>query len=135
MKNIKLIKLISTLSLLSLGGCATLFTGSSQNVNLQALSAEDNSIISGASCNIRDGNGNIYSTQGNPSTVNVKKGVGSLSPTCKKEGYKHSSNSVSSTVNPVTFVNILFWPGFLVDIATGSINKYPSTVSVLMEEK
>ncbi|AIL65251.1 hypothetical protein NOVO_04345 [Rickettsiales bacterium Ac37b] len=32
-------------------------------------------------------------------------------------------------------VNVLFWPGFIVDAATGAVHKAPSHITVFMESK
>lgn len=114
-------------------GCATIFSGTSQNVNIQAVSSESNETLAGVICTIRDGSGMIYAIPSNPGSVSIKKGQGALMPECRKKGYKQISYGVGDSFNAITFVNVLFWPGFIVDAATGSMNKYPSHVTVMME--
>ncbi len=43
--------------------------------------------------------------------------------TFELEGYYPMSQLMSSRVNGVTFINLLWWPGFIVDAATGAIVK------------
>lgn len=118
-----------------LSGCATVLTGTSQNITLQAINAKTNEPLEDVVCTIRDSNGMIYAVPSNPGTVNINKGRGGLIPQCKKDGYKQLSYGVGDSFNAITIVNVLFWPGFLVDAATGSLNKYPSHISVMMEPK
>ena len=69
-----------------LSGCATVFSGTSQNITLQAINADNNELLEGVTCTIRDGNGMLYILHSNPGSVEVKKGQGALTPVCKKKG-------------------------------------------------
>lgn len=130
-----MLKKTTTLLLLPiiLSGCATIFTGTSQNINIQAVSSKDNETLKGVRCTIRDGEGTIYAVPSNPGSISIRKGKGSLTPKCRKTGYKQITYGVGENFNAITFVNVLFWPGFIVDAVTGSMNKYPSHIAVLME--
>lgn len=118
---------------LLLTGCATIFTGTTQNINVQALNTNNNSIIPGATCVITDGKGRTYPISSNPGSTVISKGQGALSVRCMKAGYRQKEIGVGQDFNAWTIVNVLFWPGFIVDAATGAIQKYPSYITVLME--
>jgi hypothetical protein len=125
--------LVFVLSLI-LSSCATVFTGTSQNISLQAVDVETNKPIEGPiSCTLTDSKGVSYIIPTNPGSVLVKKEYGPITPMCKKDGYVQRNFGVGSSFNAVSVVNILFWPGFLVDAATGSMHKYPSHITVFME--
>lgn len=117
-----------------LSGCATIFTGTTQTIEVQAVDKNTNEPVAGVSCIIRDGEGLTHKVNGNPGSFLIKKGSGALVPTCKKEGYEQASYGVGEDFNNVAWVNVLFWPGFLVDIATGAIEEYPSHMTIIMEE-
>jgi hypothetical protein len=128
------IKLISSIfAVLSLSACATIMTGTSQNVTLKAVDASNNQILSGVSCSITDSKANIYTVPGNPGSVLIHKGQGPLQFTCKKSGYTQKNVAVGENFNAVTLVNVLFWPGFIVDAATGTLQRYPSAIVVMMD--
>ena len=127
-------KIFFIFSILSLSGCATVFTGTSQTVNMKVEDAESKELLSGASCTVTDTEGGQYSLNGNPGIVRVSKGFGPLTVNCKKKGYTQQNTMVGSSFSGVTLVNILFWPGFLVDGATGACKKYPSHYVINMEK-
>jgi len=116
-----------------INACATIFTGTSQNISIEAVDSKTNKVLSSAVCSVRDGSGALYTVQSNPGSITIKKGQGVLTPTCNSDGYKQLSYAVGDSFNAVTFVNVLFWPGFIVDGLSGSMNKYPSHIVVAME--
>lgn len=125
--------LFITIAITLLTGCATVISGTSQNVNLQAISSENNEELEGVTCTIRDSNGMVYSMPSNPGSINIKKGQGALMPQCKKDGYKQISYGIGDSFDAITLVNVVFWPGFIVDAVTGSMNKYPSHITIVMK--
>ena len=46
----------------------------------------------------------------------------------KKEGYAKTPVQVDTKFNAVSLWNLLFWPGWVVDLATGKICKYEDDV-------
>lgn len=118
--------------LLMLTACATIISGPSQRVNVQAINEQDNSVLSNVSCIVMDAQGFSYPVTGNPGSVAVNRGNGSLQVDCKKEGYDQASIGAAQSFNPVAIVNVLFWPGFIVDAVSGSYARYPSYVVVQM---
>ncbi len=131
MKQLRKIALIVAATL-SIGGCATVFTGSSQSINVQAIDARTQELLPGARCVVIDGNGNPLHVPSNPGRVLVDKGKGNLNVKCSLAGYHQSHIGVGQSFNAWSVVNVLFWPGIIVDAATGAIQKYPSHITVLM---
>lgn len=132
MKMLKITTLLTAALLTS--GCATIFSGTTQTISVQAVDQGTNQPLTDISCTIADSKGMIYPVAGNPGSILVTKGNGALIPTCKKAGYVQTSFGVGDSFNGVTFVNVLFWPGFLVDAATGATSKYPSHIKIVMEK-
>lgn len=59
---------------------------------------------------------------------------GGIQVQCRKDGYRQLNTAVGDDFNAVTLVNVLFWPGFIVDAVSGSYTKYPSHYLVSMEK-
>ena len=72
---------------------------------------------------------------GNPSAVSVAREYGDLQASCMAKGYRQVGVGAGSSFNAWTLVNVLFWPGFIVDAATGAAKNYPSHITVLLEKK
>lgn len=73
---------------------------------------------------------------GNSATLKIKKELSDKIVIAKKEGYRDTPFVIESSFNANSLWNILFWPGFLIDLATGKINKYdPVVYNIEMEKK
>ncbi len=118
----------------ALGGCATIFSGTSQNIHVKIIESQTNTLLDNASCTVTDGSGGNYAVVGNPGTVRVRRSSGGVQVNCRKEGYRQLNTAVGDDFNAVTLVNVLFWPGFIVDAVSGSYRKYPSHYVVSMEK-
>ncbi len=125
---------IFTLSVFLLSGCATVFSGSTQTINVEAIDSANHHVLDGVSCVVIEPNGVRQVVSSNPGTVSVTRGSGALNVACKKEGYHQLSTAVGDSFNSTTLVNILFWPGFFVDMASGANKKYPSHYVANMEK-
>ena len=68
-------------------------------------------------------------------TISVKKKMSDKQLLAKKEGYKTLPFILESTFNTTSLWNILFWPGFIVDLGTGQMNKWDNTSINLDLEK
>lgn len=113
---------------LSLSSCATLFTGSRQNITFSGM--EGTKIYDTAS-NIK-----IAEIGNNKSvTVPVKKSVKDKQLVAKKDGYQNFPFMLESSFNTTSLWNILFWPGFIVDYGTGQMNNWDNTYINLELEK
>lgn len=120
--------LILLVFLLSLSSCATIFTKSKQPITFMG---EPGIKIYQASSNVKIGEiGEEKST-----TIEIKKKLGDTQLIAKKEGRPNTPLILESSFNTTSLWNILFWPGFLVDLGTGQMNKYDnSVIQIEMEE-
>ncbi|MBP9722195.1 MAG: hypothetical protein KBD64_03435 [Gammaproteobacteria bacterium] len=116
-----------------LSGCATIFT-SDQNINLKVVDSVTQSDLTNFTCLLTDGSGNQITFKTSPSVIALSKGHNGIIVNCKKVGYHQLNMAVGENFNVVTVVNLLFWPGFIVDAATGAYKKYPSHYIVNMEK-
>jgi hypothetical protein len=133
---IKFCKALIVLLLLPIAftGCATIVSGTTQPLHLQAIDARTHQLIPGAMCTISDAKGRVYVFNSNPGTVIVSKGQGALIARCKRPGYVQKQVGVGQSFNAWTVANlILFWPGVFVDAMSGAMQQYPSHITVLME--
>lgn len=123
--------LIAGVTLIS--GCATVLDGTTQNVRFQAVNSRTNQVIPGAMCMISDGSGQQHRIA-NPGSVVLTKGAGALNVSCKKNGFYGKEQGVGQNFSKLSLINILFWPGFIVDAATGAIQHYPENVTIYMDQ-
>ena len=114
-------------------GCSTIFSGTSQNLNVKVVDSQNN-MLDGTNCIVVDGSGGMNTLLTNPGTVRVSRSNGSVQVNCKKEGYRQLNTSVGDSFNKTALVNILFWPGFFVDAMTGAYKKFPTHYVVSMEK-
>ena len=126
---------ILLLTLVALTGCATVFTGSTSNVQLRVVDAQTNMLLDNITCSLTDNEGMVYLVNSNPGNVIANKGKGVLRVDCKKPGYVQQNMGISQNINGVTFVNVLFWPGFIVDALTGTMHKYPAQATIQMKKE
>lgn len=127
-------RVVAFLTIFALSGCATVFTGSTNNVQLRVVDAETNELINDVKCSITDNDGMVYLVSSNPGSIIATKGKGTLRVDCKKPGYAQQNMGIAQTINGVTFINVLFWPGFIVDAVTGSMHKYPANATIQMKK-
>ena len=104
--------ILVSVSMFFLAGCATIFSSSSDPVAF-------NSVAEGAKVQI---NGmNVGKT---PVTVPVKRSISPPQVLLKLDGYESQYIMLQNSFAPVGLLNIFFWPGFIVDAATGAMMKY-----------
>lgn len=109
--------------------CATIFTPSRQSIT---FTGESGIKIYDATRNMKIAE---IGKEG-AATVRIKKKRNDMSLIAKKEGYKPYPFLLESTFNNASLWNILFWPGFLVDLGTQKMNKWDETMfNIEMEEK
>ncbi|MCF8054700.1 MAG: PEGA domain-containing protein [Deltaproteobacteria bacterium] len=104
--------LLGTIVAILLTGCATMFTSSSDPITFS-------SVPTGAKVEI---NGVNFGRT--PVTIPIKRSLTSPQVQMKLDGYEPGHIMLQNTFNGVAILNIFFWPGFIVDAATGSIMKY-----------
>src|SRR3989338_9908649 len=116
-----------------LGGCATIISGTNETLNVQAINANSHETVSNASCSITDANGVVSNLSDNPGSIQMRRGKGPLSVKCFAKGYKQAQVGVGTGFNAWTIVDVLFWPGIIVDAVDGAYSKYDNNhVTVLM---
>ena len=119
---------------LLLCGCATIISGTSQTINVQAITADTHKVIPKAACTLKSAKGIPYPVSGNPGQVTVPRWYGGMQALCVAKGYQQRTLGVGAGFNAWTLLDLLFWPSLIVDAATGAVVKYPSRVTVLMHK-
>ena len=61
-------------------------------------------------------------------TTKIKKKLSDKQLIARKEGYAPTPFILETEFNVSTLWNILFWPGFLVDLGTGKMFKWDNTI-------
>jgi len=124
-----LILAIITASLASTG-CATITSGTSQNLTIVTEKE-----IAGAECKLTDKHGASWYLPTTPGSVTVKKGDGPMTIICKKNGYKPGVLVVEKTLTGATFGNIILGGGIgiFVDAVSGAAQQYPDKITLWLE--
>ena len=114
---------------LMMNSCMTVFTKSHQSIT---FTGNRGASLYDAQSNVKVG----QFDDGGSLTLNLKKKLSDKTFIVKKDGYYNYPITVASEFNSKSLWNILFWPGFLIDLATGKINKYdPVIYNIEMEKK
>lgn len=108
--------LVGVFLVLVLTSCATLFSGSRDNITLNSEPPGAVIFIDGLE-------------QGRtPATISVKRpGLGDRQITLKLSGYEDRTFTLQKEFNTVAILNIFMFPGFIIDIVTGAIMRYDPT--------
>lgn len=113
---------------MSLTSCMSIFTNARQTITFTG----DEGV------KLYDGTNNVMIgeiSDDGMTTVKLRKKISDKIIIAKKDGFKNTPVVINSEFNTKSLWNILFWPGFLIDLGTGKINKYEPTVyNVEMEE-
>jgi hypothetical protein len=125
MRGFKLIA--GVLTALGLGACSTVIEGSSQMIRVDTSPP-------GANCVFAREGQTIASVSSTPGTVKIDKTKYDITITCTKDGYQTATYLNHSGAAGATFGNIILGGGvgWAVDSATGSDNKYDSSVLVTL---
>lgn len=111
-------------------GCATITTGTTQTIGVKTNPE-------GADCQFtREGTlvGRVNPT---PGTIQIGKGYGNITVSCRKDGYEELAGTVGSEFQAMTLGNILLGGiiGVAVDAASGALAKYPESVTFTLVPK
>ncbi|WP_298106833.1 hypothetical protein [uncultured Bacteroides sp.] len=106
---------------LTLSSCCTVFTSSKQTVTFQA---PNGTRIYDASTNTKI----AEVKQDNTVSVPVKKRREDKQLIARKEGYQSTPFLLETNFNANSLWNILFWPGFLVDLGTEKMFKWDNSI-------
>jgi hypothetical protein len=104
------------------GGCATLLNSDTQPVTF-------NSEPEGALVRI---DGVAYGRT--PVTIPVPRKGWDKQVLMSHDGYKTEIFTLNNTLSGTTLLNVLWWPGAIVDGISGRGGKYASSVSIVMEK-
>ncbi|MGH8012367.1 MAG: hypothetical protein ACREQ4_07705 [Candidatus Binataceae bacterium] len=102
--------LCGSLAAMMLSGCATIFSGGPQSLDLTSTPP-------GATYQYGPYTGKT------PDTLQASRGSLAHVATFQLAGYESKTVPVEMGVQGVTWVDILFWPGFIVDFVTGNAYK------------
>lgn len=94
-----------------LGGCATIFTPSHDPVTINSEPVGAVVYMDGA---------RVGKT---PTTLQVKRQLTPPRIELKSDGYYPQTVVLQNSFNAVALLDIFFWPGFIVDAATGTLMK------------
>ena len=117
-------------AVLALGGCASMFEGSSQHIEVVTNPP-------GAACVLEREGEQIASLPQTPGIVRIKKNKHDIMVKCTKPGYAEGSFLNESGTAAVAFANVL-WGVFMgpvaiaTDAVTGADNKYDGTVTITL---
>src|SRR3990167_314486 len=104
--------LFCLLLVILLTGCATIFTKSADPItftsNPEGARVEGNGAFVGRT----------------PVTVPIKRALTPPQVSLKLKGYEIQHVILQNSFNGVAILNIFFWPGFIVDAATGALMDY-----------
>ena len=122
MKMIKITTVVLSAALLS--GCATIVTGSSQDISVASTPP-------GADCSVLQGE-LVVATLRTPATVRVKKTRDDLMVKCVEATAGEAEQVNESGVEPWVFGNILIGGiiGLVIDWASGGYNDYEDTMDI-----
>jgi len=99
--------------LLLLSGCATLFSGTDDDITFDSEPQGADVLIDGI----------VVGTT--PTTVVVDRpGLEETDVTVQLEGYDPLRFELDTEFNNTAILNIFFWPGFVIDVLTGALFKY-----------
>jgi len=112
-KNIKLLSLFILSSAILMNGCATILTGSSDNINFTSEPSGAKIVMDGL---------DIGKT---PATLEIKRsGFKDKAITLKLDGYEDRTFLLQKEFNAMAILNFAGIIGWFVDFATGSVMKY-----------
>ena len=109
-------------------GCSTVLSGTSQKITA-------NTTPTGADCSLtRDGLviGRVNPTPGQTEVSTNRSGI---TVNCKKDGYQDASTVDAAGFDPVVLADVLWWPGAVVDAASGAASKYDGVVNITLQPR
>ena len=112
---------------LVLSACSSIVEGTSQNVTVITDPT-------GASCTLSTPNGVVGVANPTPTSVALQKSKHDVTVTCTKDEHLTGIETLVSSTEAMTFGNIIFGGiiGVGIDAASGAMNKYPTTVTVVL---
>ena len=106
--------IVAALILITLSGCASMFSDNADKVTIRSNDADAKILVNGNEV----GQGSaVYSLQRGKSAI----------LTATKSGCSDRSVPTEQAIDGMFWLNILVWPGAIVDVATGAIHKADPT--------
>ncbi len=111
----------------TLGACATLVSGTSQNIS---VATEPD----GAVCDLNRAGQTIGVINPAPGTVRIDRGKNDVLVTCKKDGFVDQAETLPAGFTGTTVGNVIAGGliGIAVDAASGANYKYPESILVIL---
>lgn len=95
-------------------GCATIFGDSKDILNIRSVDPQARILVNGNE--VGRGSASYALSRGRDATI-----------TASKKGCSERSVQTERKLVGATFLNIFFWPGFIIDVASGSMFKTSPT--------
>lgn len=114
------------ISLLSIGGCATVLDGTSQSMRI-------NSSPSKAVCEATRNGELIGSTSSDNPALQITKSRRDILLTCSAPGYETASAVIPSSTTSNGVVSVFLFDLGITDYVTGAMNSYPRAASVSLK--
>lgn len=111
MKKLSITLLLGVLALFGTG-CASVFKGNSDNISFQSDPSGATVLLNGMK---------VGKT---PILIPVKKSISAPTVTYQLDGYEDQTVQLQNSFDPIAILNVLFWPGLIIDAATGSVMQY-----------
>lgn len=114
----------------TLCGCATVSSGTSQEISVDTPGAD------GASCAFDDGKGGRWEVASTPGAIRIVKGSGPLTLTCRRDGFHSVRRIIDETLADEAYGNVFLGGlGLIIDSASGAAVRYPDNVVLSMRPK
>jgi hypothetical protein len=123
--------LVAVAALTQVVGCASIVSGTSQSITVEARANGDS--VAGATCKLVNNKGTWYVTT--PGSTTIHRSYEDLGVSCQKDAYAPGTVSAKSSTKGMAFGNILFGGliGVGVDVGTGAAYDYPTLISVALQ--
>jgi len=108
----RILSAFGIVAVLSLTSCATVFTGTKDNISFN--STPDNATVSI----------NGVDKCQTPCTIPVSRSLGSTTVQLTKDGYQMKSFDLEKKFNAISIINLTDIIAWAIDLATGAVNKY-----------
>ncbi len=115
---------------LMLSACATIVEGTDQTVSIITYPPE-------ASCKLLRGGEVLAFVNPTPGTVSLEKSADDITVHCAKDDHFDSVETLTSSLQGMTFGNIIFGGivGVAVDASSGAMHEYDKSISVILIPK
>ena len=112
----KVVLMMIAFTILVFTSCATILSGTSDEIRFDSDPEGASIMLDGLK---------LWKT---PATVSIKRpGFGNKEITLKLDGYEDRTFMLQKEFNTMAICNLAGWPGWVIDIITGSVMKYSKT--------